>query len=621
MAKLDWKIFNTNRIGLSQMYDDAMNYVKNVYNANGQEFSMASPFAQIINVVVNLGRMILFYIETSITELNIETAYQARSIKGLSELTGHVPSSGCAARGTLYMTYNMNSDYQGETIFMKNYTKIKNTANGLTYLAILPTNTMQITVGAYDSKIEIPIIQGELKYQQGTGTGEALQSFNFANKTDNIVDNFFVNVYVNGKRWESVDSILDMTYEQEACIIKNSVNGGIDVFFGTGNNGKIPIVGSTILCEYIVCSGAAGNINSEDQDNYWEFADSGYDINRDYVDLNSIYNLTSGSDIIFGTYGESIEMTRKLAPHMSRSFVLANPVNYKTFLSKLNMFSVIDVFSGFNTSEDRKAEEAYSNAKIEYQQLKSKYASQINLTGKSSYMARDLYTRLIEKRNEVDALKVKYDNAKLDDNVIYLYLIPDISKRVSSSDNYFTCSLSRFKLTDDEKQGILNLIEDSGKRVITVENRILDPIYAKFSMNIFIRMWSNYNFNSVKSSIISAISDYAISMNRRDRIPVSDIMKVVEAVDGVDSVSVYFDADRNNQNVFGEGNYGIDEYGDIVLQRKMSDVFGNAIEIKDVQPLFRGDFTSPNGVYYEDDLNGILGPVNITLRGKSYKEK
>jgi len=621
MAKLDWKIFNTNRIGLSQMYDDAMNYVKTVYNANGQEFSMASPFAQIINVVVNLGRMILFYIETSVTELNIETAYQARSIKGLSELTGHVPSRGVAARGAVYMTYNMNSDYQGETIFIKNYTRIKNTSTGLTYLAILPTSTMQITVGAYDSKIELPIIQGELKYQQGTGTGEALQSFNFANKTDNIVDEFFVNVYVNGKRWKSVDSILDMTYEQEACIVKTSINGGIDVFFGTGNNGKIPVVGSTILCEYIVCSGSAGNINTEDKNNYWEFADSGYDVNRDYVDLNSIYNLTSASDVIFGTFGESIEMTRKLAPHMSRSFVLANPVNYKTFLSKLNMFSVIDVFSGFNKSNDMKIEQDYNNAKIEYQQIKSKYASQINLTGKSSKKSEELFGKMVEKRNEMNALKVRYDNSKLDDNVVYLYLVPDISKRLSSFDNYFTCSLSRFKLTNDEKTGLLNLIEDSGRRVVTVENRIIDPVYAKFSMNIFIRMWSDYNFNSVKSSIISAVSDYAVKNSRRDRIPVSDIVKVVESVDGVDSVNVYFDADRNNQNYFGEGNYGLDEYGDIVLERKVSDVFGNNIDIKDIQPLFRGDFTSPNGVYYEDDLNGLLGPINITLRGKSYKEK
>ena len=288
----DLKIFKTNRIGLSQMYDDAMRHMKEVYNTNGKEFTNASPFAQIINVVVNLGRMILFYIETSITELNIRTAYQSRSIKGLAELTGHIPSRGIAARGTLYMTYNHTSDREGETIYIKNFTKIKNTANNLTYLAIFPTDVMQITIGAYDTKIEVPIVQGELKYQQATGTGESLQSFNFANKTDNIVDDFFVNVYVNGKRWESVPSILDMTYEQEACVVRNSMNGGIDVFFGTGNNGKIPIVGSTILLEYLVTNGSFGNVDSTEYENYWEFEEYGLDIYNDYVDLNEIYLFT-----------------------------------------------------------------------------------------------------------------------------------------------------------------------------------------------------------------------------------------------------------------------------------------------------------------------------------------
>ena len=225
MSKIDWKIFKTNRIGLSQMYDDVINYLKTVYAANDSEFTSASPFAQIVNVTVNLGRMILFYIENSITEMNIKTAYQARSVRGLATLTGHMPSFGVAARGSLYMTYNMSSSYEGQTIYLKNYSKVINGSNGLSYLVVLPQDSMQITVGAYDSKVELPIVQGELKYQQGTGTGEALQSFNFNNKTDNIIDDFFMNVYVNGKRWESVKSILDMGYEQEACIIRPSVNG------------------------------------------------------------------------------------------------------------------------------------------------------------------------------------------------------------------------------------------------------------------------------------------------------------------------------------------------------------------------------------------------------------
>jgi len=619
--KLDLNIFKTNRIGLSQMYDDAMNYVKNTYAANDQEFTMASPFAQIINVIVNLGRMILFYIESSVTELNIETAYQSRSVIGLSELTGHVPSRGIAARGTIYMTYNRNSDYAGETISIKNFTGIRNSANGLVYRIILPANILQITVGDKDSKMEFPIVQGDVKYQQGTGTGEAMQSFNFASKTDDIVDEFFANVYVNGKRWEKVDSILDMTYEQEACIVKTSVNGGIDVFFGTGNNGKIPVVGSTILFEYIVSSGAAGNLEQPSSEIVWTFEDQGYDQNGDYVDLNAVYSLYPASDILFGTYGESIEMTRKLAPHMSRSFVLANDVNYKTFLSKLNMFSIIDVFSGFNTVEDIKIEGLYNDAKNEYNALKYKYSAQINLTGVNSQQAIDLLELLTAKKNEVDALKVEYDRTKMDDNVVYLYLVPDITKRITSSDNYFTCSIDRFGLTSDEKKGILDLIENSGRKAISIENRIIDPIFAKFSVNITVRIYNNYNFNAVKQSIISAVSDYAVNMTRRVRIPVSDIIRIVEEVDGVDSVNVYFDADKNNQLLFGDGNYGIDEYGDILLSRNLSDRLGNNIEVNDVQPLFRGGFTSNNGIYYEDSLTGLLGPINITLAGKVDKNR
>ena len=138
-------------------------------------------------------------------------------------------------------------------------------------------------------------------------------------------------------------------------------------------------------------------------------------------------------------------------------------------------------------------------------------------------------------------------------------------------------------------------------------------------MNIFIQMWSNFDFNSVKSEIVSAVSDYLITNTRRDRLPVSDIIRIVEDIKGVDSVSVFFDADVNNQNYFGKGNYGIDQYGDIVLKRSVTDRLGNMLDINDIQPLFRGGFTSANGVYYEDDINSVIGPINITLRGKTEK--
>lgn len=618
MAKKEFNIFKANRIKFGELREDAFNYIKKIYSANGREFTMASPFAQIITVLLHLGRMILFYIENSITELNIKTAYHPRSIQGLATLTGHIPTNGIAARGTLYMSYvNNGSQYVGKNITIKNFTKIKNTANGLTYLAVLPSNSLQLTVGAYDSKVELSIIQGELQYQTATGKGEVLQSFNFAFKPNSIVDDFFVNVYVNGEYWESVPSILDMGYKQKACIVRNSLNGGIDVFFGTGVNGAVPEEGASIVCEYILTNGFDGNILSDSTDNYWIFEDSGYDSDGDYVDLNSIYTLTSGSDIIFGAYGESLEMTRQLAPHMSRSFVLANEVNYRTFLSKLNIFSKIHVFSGFNTYNDNKTELEYENAKAEYSSVKESYLSQVNLTGKNSKAALTLYDKVLEAKKDVDIKKRAFDESHEDDNVIYMYLIPDITKRINANQNYFTCPQDIFLLSKDEKEGILNLIDNSGQKMITVDNKILDPIYVRFAINIFVQIWSDYDFNSVKSEIITAVSDYMITNKRKDRIPISDIISVVENVDGVDSVSAFFDADKNNAMYYGDGKYGIDNYGDIILERNTLGVFGNNTFTNDLYPLFRGPFTSSEGIEYEDSIDALISPINITLRGKT----
>lgn len=617
MALADFKIFKTNRLRFSEMHDDVMTYIKRIYRSEGQEFTEASPFAQMLTVITHLGRMIFYYIESSISELNINTAFRTRSIKGLATLTGHMPSQGIAARGSLYMTYNMNEAYAGTTITLKNFSKIRNTANGMQYLAVFPNNSLKLTVGSHDSKIEFSIIQGTIKYQQSTGNGEALQSINFANKAGETIDNFFINVYVNGERWLRADSLLDLGYNQKGCVVRPSLNGGIDVFFGTGANGAIPVTGSSILCEYLVTMGSYGNISSATNDNYWVFDDVAYDSEGNAVNLNEIYSLSSASEILFGTDSENIEITRQLAPHMSRSFVLANPINYKYFLTKLNIFSIIDAFSGFRTIEDTKIETKYLDAKAAYETAKENYRAEIQLTGKTSEAAEELYDIVIAAENEYNVLKQKYNDSQLDDNIIYLYLVPDISKRINTGENYFTCSLDRFMLSEDEKLGIQSIIEDSGQKIITVDNKIIDPTFARFSINIFIHMWENYNFDMVKSSIVSVVSNYLIKNTRRDRLPVSDIVTLIEGVAGVDSVTVAFDADKNNSYYYGEGHYGLDEYGDIVLSRDVKDTLGNTMHINDILPLFRGPFTSPEGVEYSDDMNSLCSTINITLRGRS----
>ena len=617
--KQKFKMFSTNRLSFSELYQDVMAHIRNVYNTNGREFTIASPFAQIVTVILNLSRMVFYYIEDSITELNIKTAFRERSVRGLATLTGHMPSMGIAARGSVYMSYNMTGKYEGSKIILKNYTKIVNAGNNLIYSIVLPSAEMPITVGAHDSKIELQLIQGEVRYQQSTGNGEALQSFNFTTRQEQLLDNFFINVYVNGERWTPVVSLLDMAYDQKSCVIRPSIDGGVDVFFGTGLNGAVPPLGSSVLIEYIETNGPLGNITELADANYWAFSDTAYTEDGEAVNLNEIYNLSYASQMLFGTAGENIEITRKLAPHMSRSFVLANADNYKYFLSRLNIFSKIDAFSGFGTENDMKLEDTYSTARNEYYTAKEAYFAEVNRTGAESAASKELYEKFTECSLALEIAKNNLEDSQLDDNTVYLYLVPDISKRIQSNENYFTCPKDVFVLTEEEKNGIINLIESSGQQIITVENKIIDPVFVKFAINIFIQMWDGYELAAVKSAIIGDISQYLISSTRRDRIPVSDLVTIVENVPGVDSVTIYFDADKNNALYYGADNYGIDEYGDIILERKMFDTVGSEIIVTDLMPMFRGPFTNIDGVEYEDGIDSLSSVINVTLRGRSEK--
>ena len=81
-------IIKTARIRLSELYQDSINFIKQAYDDAGQYFTMASPLGQLLQVVLNLGRMILYYIEDSITELNIFTASRPNSVKGLASQIG-----------------------------------------------------------------------------------------------------------------------------------------------------------------------------------------------------------------------------------------------------------------------------------------------------------------------------------------------------------------------------------------------------------------------------------------------------------------------------------------------------------------------------------------------------
>lgn len=623
----DLKIFKLNRLKYQQLWDDAVGWVKQTYNVASEQFTMASPFAQLLSVILHLGRMVFYYIEDSITGLNIKTAYRPDQIRGLARLTGHSAGRAISARGAVKIYYvdTGNMDLNGEVCFIPNRTKILCALNGSTYTILFGADSAQITMTA-GNFVNATIIQGTIKYQRATAAGGQFQSYNFTERNYQDIDEYYINVYVNSELWDKCDSLIDLGFDQKACVVKTGINGGIDIVFGNNTMGKQPAEGSTILVEYVVTDGAGGNLPKDiiNSDTYFEIQDYGYTTSGEQVSLKDNFKVVCETNIIFGSVQEDIMLTQLIAPHASRSFVLANEINYRYFFKRMNMFSVVEIIKGYTQKEaNYMAHLNYDVYNTMYKSTFQDWQDTVSVYGETSNEAKEIYNQLSDILAKRNYAQQQIEDTDLADNTVYILLIPSLSKRISSSSNYFTADESVFTLTSDEQKNIINLIENSGQRIITVENKLLEPKCPRFSINAQVKIWEGYNLRSIYSSCLSALSNYLVYFNRKDIIPLSDIVALFEGIDGIDSVKVWFDADVENENIYCEkGFYGIDEYGDIVLTRSYQDLNGNTKDVRDILPLIRGGFTSADGTAYSDVQSyDSLSAFNISLIGYTQNNK
>jgi len=543
------KMISKTRIQAEEILEDIKNYLKNKYNQSDKVFTPSSAFGQILYAISYITEMILFFIEDSITELNIFTASKKSSVYGLSRLTGHNPTRSVSATGEISFSLHDISNVKGDSILIPKYSKIKCINNNRIYILNLEEDYLLINIKdkkTYYSKI----IQGELQSQTFTGTGEKLQSYNVAARGSQQFENNFVNVYVNGELWSKKDSLYDLSMNEKGYIIKTGINSGIDIYFGNMYFGMIPPLGSSIRVEYLLSSGTNGNLLLNN-DVYFEWIDNGYDNLGNDINLNDTLYTALHKQINFGADYESPEFTKLIAPEMSRSFVLATTENYKYFFKKFNYFSSIDAFTTFE------------------------------------------------------------DNYIDDDNVIYLFLIPDISKRLTSNENYFTVNTEYFKLTNEENDKIIDLIEESGSKMINTIVKLVDPVIKKYVINIYLVIYEKYSVDTIYDDIIMRLSDYFLSLQRRDLIPASDLVKIIEDVDGVDSVNLYFISEENEQKHMEDPNdknlYGLDVLGNIVMK-------------KNELPVIRGGWSDRLGNVYLDYLDKVNpSSVNIYVTKKTKK--
>ena len=562
--------FSKTRIKATELFFDAFEYLQKQYDQANETFTPASPFGQILTVVANLGELILFYIEAVATELNISRARNIESIYGLSRLTGHDPTRGISSQGIIGLRLNT----QAASLVDGDYVQILNNAEfevGQNGLTyFLRFDSDYIRLEKTTRQFtNVQIIQGETEDQTFTGTGIALQSYNLTTKDP--TDQYLVTVHVDGKLWKKVDSLYDMNNGEEAAMVKTSVNGGLTVFFGNNQFGQPPALGSIIKVTYVKTRGSAGNIGGKNLD--IKFKEPGTDSQGNDVDLNEVLSLNIVRNPMFGSDSEDPSFTRLIAPYQSNSFVLANPNNYIYYLSKYDFFSFVDAY---NTKDDQYLD---------------------------------------------------------DDNIVYLFLIPDIAKKITSDTDYFNVDETEFTLTADEKEMVYEILDKSGRQIVTAEVRINDPILKKYALNIVLRYVDGFDKEEIRAAIRENLSTYFIAINRRDRIPRSDLISIIENVDGIDSVNVFF-ISAENEKAISDGFYEVPVYGtDPVTDQKVLvetkkvvlkegedpqlglDEFGDVVIGVDDLAIVRGGWDDRNGTYYEDIPNqNAISSLNIFFK-------
>jgi hypothetical protein len=540
-------LLNKNRAKISDLLSETFELIQARYGMSEQLFTVASVWGQIIFVLDNLSQFILFFIEDSITELNINTATRESSIYGLATLAGHNPTRSIAAKGEIVTKWNGKGleDIGGGAVLVPNNAQVKCINNGRTYLLKLGQEYVRLNLDG-TSTLVASIIEGTLNTNQYTGTGRKLQSYNISARGTSGIENFEVAVRVNGNTWKKYDSLYDIPRNARGYIVKSSLISGIDIFFGTVDFGFPPPAGSIIEVDYLECAGAEGNLLLDDSSQaIFNFDSDGTDIFGRSVTLSEVLQVNCTIAPQLGASQEPIDLTRLIAPKTSRSFVLANPTNYITFFEKFGQFSIIEAFTTFD------------------------------------------------------------DQYLDDDNIIYLILVPDIQLTLKSNETYFDIPLSRFKLTNAQRDRIYQLLDESGQKIVTTVVKILDPVLTKYVVNIALTIFEGNDPDTIKSQITSTLSDYFLNIRRRDKIPRSDLIAAIEGISGVDSVSLYFVGESNEAAKIQSPNspdIGFDEFGDIIMG-------------KDEIVVISGGWEDRNGIYYDYGAGmNTLSSVNIDIR-------
>jgi len=610
------QIINFIELQYTKLSEQIKSWLQNTYSKSDIVFSEASPYGQILKVDKELFTHNILYNKNSVNQIAIDYATDDRMITNLARISGHNPTRPISATGTINLKLktgvDISSQIGGSKLKINNRTLLKNKTNNLYYNITLGSDNVIYDVTA-DMSISLNIVQGRYESQTVTGQGTNNQSFSINVDGTQNIENFNYSVFYNGILLSNKAHTIDMLPYEYAFFSRTNASGGIDIYFGTGDFGFVPAIGSTIDVRYLLSDGKNGNILNN-KSNDFTFIDSVYDGNGEILSMETLFDITIENDINFGADKENKVFTKNAIPYVSRNFVLATPDQFIYQLKKLNMFSLINAYNTLDVNN-------------------------INNDTYINQFITDVFGENVTNRDEIlDELKLYFPN--IYDNVIYLYLIPDVKNYFLSDYNYFNIPFDAFYLDADEKAKILNYLKMLGTLSITTNVKIVDPVISRYVVNIYVRRFNTSFEDDIRNKIITIVSNYFVNSTRFDRVVKSDLIKTIkEEISGVDSVNLDFISKKNedyhrdhnlavqNSNVTNTNDTYLltptivnpDRY-DPNKTLGLDAVQGDIIADLNEYAVLRGGWYDRNGIYYNDIpvING-LSTINIIWTGVSQK--
>lgn len=340
-------------IRFTEIKNEVNRFLLEQYNKAGILFSVASPYGQILEVIEHLQQLSMMYLKNTITNLDLTDANSnnERIITNAAIMAGHIPSRAISASGTLKFSIKPGVDLEkeipGSMITIRNKTRMKNLGNGLDYSISLGNEivTHKLTPSyVFYANVQ----QGYWSVSTRTGAGTPMQTFSLYEVGGNDVDNFAVEVLVNGDLWTIKRHLYDMIPDEMAVVVRTGINFGIDVIFGNGSFGMMPPLGSLIEIKYLVTRGAAGNIYRRTK-NDWEMVNIVTDGNGEGIDFKKTFNVEFYTDINFGADGETFAFTKQMLPYVTNNAVLALPQHFVYEIKKLGVFSHVNAYEKTGT--------------------------------------------------------------------------------------------------------------------------------------------------------------------------------------------------------------------------------------------------------------------------------